>query len=80
QTFDLNLIRQARQAGTLTLKPFFIAGGVAAATLDAVLALRPDGVDLNSGVETDGAKDPAKIRRLVAAVRAFDAAQTSDRP
>jgi phosphoribosylanthranilate isomerase len=69
QSFDLSLIAAARQAGTLTAKPFFIAGGVGAANLQAVLDLHPYGVDLNSGVETDGVKDPAKIAELVTIVR-----------
>jgi phosphoribosylanthranilate isomerase len=72
QPFDLGLIAAARRAGTLTRRPFFIAGGVSAATVGAILPLRPHGVDLNSGVETGGVKDPAKIRHLVEIIRAFD--------
>ncbi|MDR1449650.1 MAG: hypothetical protein LBI84_05545, partial [Propionibacteriaceae bacterium] len=52
---------------------FFIAGGVGAAVIGAVLALNPYGVDLNSGVETDGRKDPAKLRQLVEAIRRQEA-------
>jgi phosphoribosylanthranilate isomerase len=67
-TFDLALIGEARALGRLPSKPFFIAGGVGLDNLDDVLKLRPYGVDISSGAETDGVKDPAKIKALVAAV------------
>ena len=54
-------------AATLN-RPFALAGGLAPSTIpDAIARLRPRIVDLSSGVERDGAKDPQLI---AAAVRA----------
>jgi phosphoribosylanthranilate isomerase len=45
---------------------FLLAGGLTAETVGgAVRRLKPWGVDVSSGVETDGAKDKAKIARFV---------------
>jgi phosphoribosylanthranilate isomerase len=80
KAFDHDLIREAAERGTLTKAPFFIAGGLNAENVSGVLALmqrvtavNPNacffGVDVSGGVETDGVKDPEKIRRFVDAVR-----------
>ncbi|MBQ9329789.1 MAG: phosphoribosylanthranilate isomerase [Oscillibacter sp.] len=51
-------------------RPFFLAGGLTPQTLPAAIrTLRPWGVDLSSGVETAGYKDPQKIQAAVAAAR-----------
>jgi phosphoribosylanthranilate isomerase len=40
---------------------------------EAILAVRPFGVDVSSGVESvPGLKDPERMRRFVAAVRRAD--------
>lgn len=51
-------------------RPYFLAGGLAPHNVqDAVEQLSPYGVDVSSGIETDGEKDPAKMEAFVAALR-----------
>lgn len=51
--------------------PIFLAGGLAPQNVrQAIAAAQPWGVDVSSGVETAGVKDPAKIAAFAAAVRA----------
>ena len=62
--FDWELLRSMR-------RPFFLAGGLDSENVgDAVALFRPFGVDVSSGIETDGAKDPLKMRAFAAAVKA----------
>jgi phosphoribosylanthranilate isomerase len=50
--------------------PLFLAGGLNADNVgEAIRAVRPFGVDLCSGVRTDGKLDPAKLSQFVQAVR-----------
>ncbi len=65
-TFDWQAIERPRQK-------FFVAGGLNADNVaDAIRILRPDGVDVSGGVETDGVKDLEKIRQFIAAARAAE--------
>ncbi len=67
QTFDWT-------AGRSTPRQVVVAGGLTAENVgEAILAVRPFGVDVSSGVESvPGRKDPEKMRRFVAAVRRAD--------
>ena len=54
-------------------RPYFLAGGLGPGNVaDAIARLHPFGVDMSSGIETDGWKDPAKMRAAVRAVRDHD--------
>lgn len=69
KTFDWQLVEQ-----TLSL-PLIVAGGLNDRNVGAAIArLRPAAVDVSGGVEqSPGVKDPEKITRFIAAVRAADA-------
>jgi phosphoribosylanthranilate isomerase len=59
--------REAAAAGGLKL---FVAGGLHPGNVGELLAsYAPDGVDVSSGVETDGAKDKEKIAAFVERVK-----------
>ena len=63
EAFDWSL---AGKAG----RPFFLAGGLDAENVqEAIRLLKPWAVDVSSGVETGGKKDPEKIRKFTEAVR-----------
>lgn len=47
-------------------KPFFAAGGISSENfLEAAEKLRPYGIDISSGIETDGIKDKIKIAEII---------------
>lgn len=51
-------------------RPFIIAGGLTANNVaQAITKFQPDIVDVSSGVETDGKKDPQKIKSFIRSVR-----------
>lgn len=61
--FDWNLLR------TFPL-PYFLAGGLTPENVaDAVSALHPYAVDVSSGIETNGKKDPVKMKAFVDTIR-----------
>ncbi len=61
--FDWSLLRQIR-------RPYFLAGGLGPDNVKSALELlHPYAVDVSSGIETEGVKDPEKMAAFVAAVR-----------
>ncbi|TGK87538.1 phosphoribosylanthranilate isomerase [Leptospira noumeaensis] len=55
---------------TSVKRPFLLAGGITPTNVKTALeTVRPYGIDVASGVETDGKKDPNKIKELVHNVR-----------
>ncbi|MCD8121124.1 MAG: phosphoribosylanthranilate isomerase [Clostridiales bacterium] len=66
EAFDHELIGEAGEL----VKPWFLAGGMSPETApEAIRRFHPYAVDVSSGVESDGVKDPEKMRRMVEAVR-----------
>lgn len=63
KTFDWSILEDIQ-------RDFFLAGGLTPENLrEAASQVQPYGVDLSSGTETDGVKDPEKMRRAVEIVR-----------
>lgn len=62
EAFDWSLVREVG-------RPFMLAGGLGPDNVAAAIeAVHPWAVDMSSGIETDGCKDPAKMAAAVAAV------------
>ncbi len=58
KSFDRSLICK-------TQKPIFLAGGIDPDNIGEALKYSPYCIDVSSGAETDGVKDPEKIKMLV---------------
>lgn len=61
--FDWKLLRKIQ-------RPYFLAGGLTSANVNEVVTkIRPYGVDVSSGIETEGHKDVEKMIKFVSAAR-----------
>lgn len=72
RTFDWDIVRKLRNDDRMKI----LAGGLTAKNVaDAIKAVRPDCVDISSGVENDTrtGKDAVKIKEFVSAVKRADA-------
>lgn len=59
-------------ASTRISKPFFAAGGITVGNLsEAASKLNPFGIDISSGIETEGIKDREKIKEITQTIRRF---------
>ena len=66
ESFDWSIAAQLASSG----RSFMLAGGLTPDNVsEAISVVKPWGVDVSSGVETDGEQDPDKIRRFVASAR-----------
>jgi phosphoribosylanthranilate isomerase len=69
QSFDWGLAAQLSKKG----HQFLLAGGLDSQNVaQAIARVQPWGVDVSSGVETDGGKDPEKIKAFVRNARGGD--------
>lgn len=77
EAFDWELLREAKAVagdtaeGELFGKPYFLAGGLHAGNLREAAALGSYGLDVSSGIETDGSKDFTKMVKVMELVRKF---------
>lgn len=75
EAFDWELLRETKAAagdaaeGELFGKPYFLAGGLHAGNLREAAALGSYGLDVSSGIETDGSKDFTKMVEVMELVR-----------
>lgn len=67
KTADWELIRNTKIS-----MPYFLAGGINADNISEAMKTKPDGIDISGGTETDGVKDPVKIRAIMNSVRKVD--------
>lgn len=77
EAFDWELLREAKAAagdaaeGELFGKPYFLAGGLHAGNLREAAALGSYGLDISSGIETDGSKDFTKMVEVMKLLRSI---------
>ena len=77
EAFDWELLREAKAAagdtaeGELFGKLYFLAGGLHAGNLREAAALGSYGLDVSSGIETDGSKDFTKMVEVMELLRSI---------
>ena len=77
EAFDWELLREAKAAagdtaeGELFGKPYFLAGGLHAGNLREAAALGSYGLDISSGIETDGSKNFTKMVEVMKLLRSI---------
>ena len=77
EAFDWELLRVAKIAagdtaeGALFGKPYFLAGGLHAGNLREAAAFGSYGLDVSSGIETDGSKDFTKMVEVMELLRSI---------
>ena len=77
EAFDWELLREAKivagdtAEGELFGKPYFLSCGLHAGHLREAAALGSYGLDVSSGIETDGSKDFTKMVEVMELVRKF---------
>ncbi|MFC1707436.1 phosphoribosylanthranilate isomerase [Planctomycetota bacterium] len=77
RTHDWNVSRSIVSESSV---PVFLAGGLNASNVErAIFAVQPFGVDVCSGVRTDGRLDAEKLRSFVRAVRWHEAGEDAGR-
>ena len=54
-------------------RPYFLAGGISLENLREAMARGPYCIDLSSAVETDGCKDPEKMRKMMETFKKYRA-------
>ena len=63
ERFDWSVVKDVK-------RPYFLAGGLKPENAKAAVeSLHPYALDVSSGIETEGVKDPEKIRRFTEAAR-----------
>lgn len=67
-TFDWKAIPRYTEEATRQGVPCLIAGGVKLENIQGLLKYNPLGIDLSSGIETDGKKDERKMSEMTKAV------------
>lgn len=72
QTFNWSVIPEYQLWAERHSIPMLVAGGLNADNVHELCSLyRPHGVDVSSGVETDGAKDIDKIKAFIGRVKSY---------
>ena len=61
--FDWDLIKSIE-------RPYFLAGGLNTTNVEeAIRTIKPYAIDVSSGIETEGKKDPEKMKEFVSIAR-----------